>query len=440
MREISRLVAAIGLRVRWRGDLAGDSGHRGNQGPVAARDAVESASAPSPDGVDRVTERLAVYTEREYCSDGVNRYGKEAFVLFLEALRQHIDGLVLVGRMDPRPGRSYYPLSQDTELVGLPHYKSFTHPWSVARSLVLSLVRLWRLLDRVQTVWVLGPYPHALACALLTALRRRRLVLGVRQDTYVYIRSRRPDRRWMHVSADLLEGIWKLLARRYAIVVVGSELERKYRSSRARSVLATPVSLVSGHDVALGADAAAARDYSGELTLLTVGRLDAEKNPLLLADIMARLLAGERRWRLRVCGEGPMLPELRARLAQLAVLDRVELLGYVPIDRGLLDLYRSSHAFLHVSWTEGFPQVLLEAFAAGLPTVATAVGGMQLTARDAALLVKPDDAAMAALALERIASDGELRDRLIETGLERAREDTIEVVSERVAAFLGSSP
>ena len=135
-----------------------------------------------------------------------------------------------------------------------------------------------------------------------------------------------------------------------------------------------------------------------------------------------------------------MLPELRARLAQLAVLDRVELLGYVPIDRGLLDLYRSSHAFLHVSWTEGFPQVLLEAFAAGLPTVATAVGGMQLTARDAALMVKPDDAAMAALALERIASDGELRDRLIETGLERAREDTIEVVSERLAAFLGSSP
>jgi len=386
-----------------------------------------------------VTVRLAVYTDYEYCSDGVNRYGQRAFVLFLEALREHVDQLVLVGRFNPRPGRSHYALAEDTELVGLPHYESLAHPWSVVRSLVVSLVRFWRVLDRVQTVWVLGPYPHAVAFALLTALRRRRLVLGVRQDTSVYIRRRRPGRRWMHVSADLLEGIWMLLARRHPIVVIGPELERKYRSGRARSVLATNVSLVSEQHLELAADAVTARDYSGELRLLTVGRLDAEKNPLLLADIMARLLAGERRWRLRVCGEGPMLPELQARLADLSVLDRVELLGYVPIDGGLLDLYRSSHAFLHVSWTEGFPQVLLEAFAAGLPTVATAVGGVRMAASGAALLVEPGDATAAARALERIASDAELRGRLIQAGLTRARENTLEVVSKNLAEFLASA-
>ena len=134
-----------------------------------------------------------------------------------------------------------------------------------------------------------------------------------------------------------------------------------------------------------------------------------------------------------------MLPELQARLADLSVLDRVELLGYVPIDGGLLDLYRSSHAFLHVSWTEGFPQVLLEAFAAGLPTVATAVGGVQMAASGAALLVEPGDATAAARALERIASDAELRGRLIEAGLKRARENTLEVVSTHLAEFLASA-
>ena len=380
--------------------------------------------------------RLAVYTDYEYRSDGIRRYGQRAFVVFLEALHQHVDRLVLVGRLDPRPGSSHYPLHEDTELLGLSHYESLAQPWSVARSLAMSIVRFWRLLDDVDTVWVLGPYPHSVLLALLTILRRRRLVLGVRQDTPAYIRSRRPNRRWMHVSADVLEAIWKVLARRFPVVVVGAELERKY--SRARRLLATTVSLIHERDI-IDPSEVAARTYDGELTLLTVGRIDAEKNPLLLAEILARLLTGGRRWRLVVCGDGPLRAQLQARLEELDLLDRVRLRGYVPIDSGLLDLYRHSHAFLHVSWTEGFPQVLIEAFASGLPAVATAVGGVPAAAEGAALLVPAGDAEAAARELERIAADADLRRRLIEAGLERARAATLESAARRVAAFLSSS-
>jgi glycosyltransferase involved in cell wall biosynthesis len=384
--------------------------------------------------------RLAVYTDYEYTSDGVRRYGQRAFVVFLEALREHVERLVLVGRFDPKPASSHYPLHEETELVGLPHYESLGDPLSVARSLMLSVVRFWRLLDEVDTVWVLGPYPHSVLLAVLTAVRRRRLVLGVRQDMPVYVRSRRPDRRWMHLGADVLEAIWRLLARRYAVVVVGPELARKYRDGHARSVLATTVSLVSERDLALAADAVAARNYDDQLTLLTVGRLDAEKNPLLLADIMVELQAGERRWRLLVCGDGPLREDLQERLSELGLLNRVELLGYVPIDGGLLDLYRSSHAFLHVSWTEGFPQVRVEAFATGLPTVATAVGGVPAAASGAAVLIEPGDALAAAQALQRIASDAQLREELIEAGLERAHAGTLETASKRLAEFLAAAP
>ncbi len=378
--------------------------------------------------------RLAVYTDYEYRSDGVRRYGQRAFVVFLEALRPHVDRLVLVGRLDPRPGSSHYPLHDDTELVGLPHYTSLANPWSVARSLVSSTRRFWRLLDDVDVVWVLGPYPHSVVFALITVLRGRRLVLGVRQDTRVYIRSRRPDQRWMHVAADLLEAVWRGLARRHAIVVVGPELERKYR--RARRVLATNVSLVRAEDV-VSPEVALARSYAGELTVLTVGRLDTEKNPLLLAEILA-LLAPDERWRLVICGDGPMHDQLQGRLSELGVLDRVQLRGYVPIDGGLLELYRSSHMFLHVSWTEGFPQVLIEAFAAGLPTVATAVGGVPAAAEGAALLVSPGDPQAAADALRRLSTDTELRQRLVEAALERARGCTLEAESARLAQFIAS--
>jgi glycosyltransferase involved in cell wall biosynthesis len=381
--------------------------------------------------------RLAVYTDYEYCSDGTRFYGQRAFVVFLEALRAHVDRLVLVGRLDPRPGRSHYPLHEGTEFVGLPHYESLAQPWSVARSLAVSLVRFWTLLDQVDTVWVLGPYPHSVALALVTVMRKRRLVLGVRQDMPVYVRSRRPDRRWMHLSADVLEAIWKLLARRHAVVVVGPELERKYR--RARSLLATTVSLVSQSQILAPAQVAG-RVYDGDLTLLTVGRIEAEKNPLLLPEILVRLPAGERRWRLVICGDGPLRPQLQARLQELDLLDRVELRGYVPIDGGLLELYRHSHVFLHVSWTEGFPQVLIEAFASCLPVVATSVGGVPAGADGAALLIPPGDAAAVVAALERIVADAGLRDRLIAAGCERAREGTLEVASGRLARFLAAAP
>jgi glycosyltransferase involved in cell wall biosynthesis len=169
--------------------------------------------------------------------------------------------------------------------------------------------------------------------------------------------------------------------------------------------------------------------------VLSVGRLETEKNPLLLPAVAARLDSG-RRWRLVVCGEGPLEEELRDRIRALDVEDRTELRGYLPIDGGLMDLYRSSNAFLHVSFTEGLPQVLLEAFAAGVPVVATAVGGVPDAVGDAALLIPPDDPEAAAGALERLAGDSELRASLVRRGAERVRKRTLEVESARVADFL----
>ena len=67
--------------------------------------------------------------------------------------------------------------------------------------------------------------------------------------------------------------------------------------------------------------------------------------------------------------------------------EHAELLGYVSLDGGLRDLYRDSHVFLHVSWTEGVPQVLFESFAAGLPVVATAVGGVPELAEGRSVLI-----------------------------------------------------
>ena len=120
------------------------------------------------------------------------------------------------------------------EFVGLPYYESLANPLSVARAAGRSLTRFWRTLADVDVVWLLGPHPLAVAFALLAAARGKRVVLGVRQDLPAYVRNRRPGRRMMIAAASLLEASFRLLARRFGVVVVGPELARRY-AGRGRS-------------------------------------------------------------------------------------------------------------------------------------------------------------------------------------------------------------
>ncbi|HEX3279469.1 MAG TPA: glycosyltransferase [Thermoleophilaceae bacterium] len=375
--------------------------------------------------------RVAVYADNWYrpTPDGV--YADRSLVLFIAGVAAAAEHTILLGQLDPDLPRAHYRVPDHLDFVGLPSYSSMLS-LKAPLAMLRSLGRFWRVLSQVDVVWLLGPHPLCLAFALLAALRRKRIALGVRQDFPTYVRTRHPGKRLVHLLGDLLEGSYRLIARRAPTVVVGPELAENFR--RARWLLSISVSLVRDSDIA-DPDVAAARPWDGEQSVLSVGRLETEKNPLLLADILAKL-AGDGDWKLLICGEGPLEGELRERLRSHGVEQRAELLGYLPIHGGLMDRYRSVNAFLHVSWTEGMPQVLLEAFAAGTPVVATAVGGVPEAAGDAALLIPPGDADAAATALERIAAEPELRRELVRRGVERVRGRTLEAESARVARFL----
>ncbi len=360
----------------------------------------------------------------------------EAFVCFLGALARRLRGLRLLGRVAELGGPCHYRLDGAIEFVPLPSYPLLTDVSGVVRAVPGTLARMWRVLGETEGAFALGPQPYAIAFALMALMRGRALVLGVRQHFPAYVRYRHPGRAAPYAASLVLEAAWRLLARRAAVVAIGSDLAARYR--RSARVLESTVSLVGAADVEAGRRAAARRSYDGrELVLLTVGRIDAEKNPLLLPEILAALRQTDPRWRLIVCGEGSLAGALERRLEALGLSHWCELRGYVPLDGGLLDLYRTSHAFLHVSRTEGLPQVLLEAYASGLPTVATAVGGVRAL-ETTSLLIPPDDVGAAADAVQRLLAEPSLRERLISAALERAGEHTLETEAGEVAQFLRS--
>jgi glycosyltransferase involved in cell wall biosynthesis len=129
---------------------------------------------------------------------------------------------------------------------------------------------------------------------------------------------------------------------------------------------------------------------------------------------------------------------MRERASELGVADRLELPGYVPFGPALLALYRQAHVFVHCSLTEGVPQVLIEAMAAGLPIVATDVGGVASLLDGTALLVPPGDADALVRTLRSVASDGDLRTQRARRALDRVVRYTLESESERVARFIAA--
>lgn len=379
--------------------------------------------------------RVAVYLDQAYWQTPDGVVAERAFVEFLDALARRCTRFTLLGRVSPGPPRGHYRLGDAIDFRPLPGYDSAASARAVARAAPASMRRFRRALADVDAVWLLGPSPLSIGFALAALAHGTPVVLGVRQDLPQYARSRHPHRRVAHVAADAMEHAFRLLARRAGVVAVGDEIAARYRG--ARRVLPILVSLVpADHVVARVPARVAAPAGDGPLTALSVGRLDEEKNPLMLADVLARLRARDPRWRLVVCGDGPLAPALAERLDVLGVAEHAELRGHVTFGGGLAELYRDSDALLHVSWTEGVPQVLLEAFAAGLPVVATAVGGVRSAVGDAALLIEPGDPDQAAEALARVGGDPALRARLAEAGLARMRAHTLEAEVERVAAFI----
>ena len=109
-----------------------------------------------------------------------------------------------------------------------------------------------------------------------------------------------------------------------------------------------------------------------ERVIGSVGSLKAIKDPVTLLEAFARLTAAGAADRLVLVGAGPLLTELRDRAVALGCGDRLLLAGARVEPEALLAAF---DVFALASRAEGFSNALVEAMAAGLPVVATRVGG-----------------------------------------------------------------
>lgn len=193
------------------------------------------------------------------------------------------------------------------------------------------------------------------------------------------------------------------------IVVVGAGVDRRF-SPRSRAEVASLRKTLGIHASAY---------------VLSLGSLEPRKNLPRLLQAWGRILPKlpPELW-LLVAG-APGNPLIYRKVSMDNLPHRVKVMGYVA-DEHLPALYSGALAFAYPSLYEGFGLPVLEAMAAGVPSVASNRASLPEVAGDTGILVDPTDVDAIGMAIYRLVKDGTFRAELRRRCLERAAKFTWE--------------
>ena len=168
---------------------------------------------------------------------------------------------------------------------------------------------------------------------------------------------------------------------------------------------------------------------AGVLRIICVARLDAPKDHASLLDALDMLK--DLPWVLELIGDGPLTQNVRQKSLDMGLADRVEFSGLCNDVPARL---AASDVFVLASGWEGLPLSILEAMRAGLPVVASDVGGVAESVADevTGFLVPKGDKGILANRLRRILIDNTLREKMGRAGrVIYVREFEFEVMYQR---------
>ncbi|MGW4047935.1 glycosyltransferase [Streptomyces sp. NPDC004721] len=168
-----------------------------------------------------------------------------------------------------------------------------------------------------------------------------------------------------------------------------------------------------------------------EKVVVNVGRLSHEKGVDMLLDAWAEAAPKQPGWTLRIYGRGEAEAQLKRQRAELGLEDSVDFAGQTDDVPGAL---RGSSVFVQSSRGEGFPLVLLEAMATGVPCVAfdCAPGVREIVAHEEnGLLARPGNTSELARHLVRLMADERLRDTMGDEALRSAHRFDPDVITQR---------
>ena len=264
----------------------------------------------------------------------LNAGGAERVVSLLANELSLTNDIVIITLSQEKP---FYKLNDSITIKQLGVLNSGTNP---LKSIVSNLVLIYKITLLIRSLKI-----KSLICFMTTSN-----VLGIISGKLLSNIKVTISERANPNFEDL--GYWDFLRRKTykladRLVVQSEEISNYFKSiidERKISIIPNPIKIVDSNK------------NKKEKIILTVGRVDANKNQEQIIRSFARIKNNE--WKLILCGDGPLMNELVDLTRKLNIHNKVEFTGIV---KNIENYYERAAVFAFSSLSEGFPNVLLEA-------------------------------------------------------------------------------
>lgn len=365
-----------------------------------------------------------------------------SFARYVESLAPYFDEIILSVPVFERPPESggSRVRAANVRLAPLPYFPGPRQFYPMLPA-IHGRLRAW--VRQCDVIHLRVPSPAAIFAFRLARSARKPiflLVVGDYEALLPHLQYRGLKKVLFGAYVALEERALRHMTTRAVTFANGAALRTKHERQGAE-VIETKTTTLSLSDIGSREDTCA----GPAIRVITVSRIDPRKGLRVLPAAVASLAAEG--LDVSVDLVGPTIGQIgdaereaiAADATALGVSGRVTLKGAIPLDQ-LLPLYRSYDLFvLPTQPGEGIPRVLMEAMAAGLPVITTAVSGITslITHGENGWLMPSSSAEAMTQAVRTLVADGELRRRLIRGGYATARAHTLErQAAEMTAALL----
>lgn len=237
---------------------------------------------------------------------------------------------------------------------------------------------------------------------------------------------------WTHCPAEMnseavLQGIFKWIGVKTADMTIAltpeteNDLKRIYRTGNVTNI-PNPIDPKLIKPV----------NYDSESRkIISVGRLSKQKNFTNLADVANIVLHNHSDWRWDIYGEGESREEIEQKIVDNRLSDSLHLMGN---HSNVYDCYKQYSFLVMTSLYEGFPMVLLEAIANGLPIISYDIKtGPSLLIKngDNGFLIQAYDKNEMAEAIEKLIQNAELRKKMSLSSTKRVFEFDVDTICDK---------
>lgn len=325
-------------------------------------------------GSDQIKRPLVVFIDYILEHKGNDFYSDDSHIIFTQAIQKEFAKSTICSRLSPSPRNSGIEISSDISNVQpLPYYTSLVSFCKQIWTLLPKTVKLIRRhVEKDTVLWLAWPHPISLVLLMLYG-RKNKVFVTIRQNLreLMKVRYSGVTRTFALAFVDLLNLMLRVFYKNVLVFTTGKEMYNIVSATMSNvNEIKTPVisrKYKATYEVA---------NHKEETNLLFVGRLEPEKGLFYLIESVDLLKKSSLNVHLHLVGDGTEKDGIVKRIQELKLENDITLHGYLTFGDELLKHYRSASYFVLPSISEGFPKVINEARAFGIPIISTKCGGV----------------------------------------------------------------